>query len=442
MPLIYEIAMNTKPFINGEEHETKVEFFTQSPFPEYSNLRWKVYGITKLVAEKMVAGARSAQKILANERKRLILLLADKFSPSKDCLTALCCINGMPISWVNRRIEEGKGIARNIALNLHGDSKKVVSIAIAPNDPREHFYFIATFIMAGCPSMIKLSSRDPFLGGEIARFLTRNGLPLGHINTYNFNTSEKDQSQLGKWIMEQGDISIVMGNQQITQNQITFNAECSRALVFDADQLSDKDLASSLLQPKNCMASHVFAIVGERNRTLFIEKVSRVFQSLRKGDLLDPNTTIGMIEPRIINEMTHLLEMQTEIFHGGHLVFPSSIEEIRIGESSQRPVLYEANTVDSLLLCTPLPSYVTAFITTSTQESAFRLIEASSHLLSQVSQHGKSMALTVYTQNPKRIDINRLTKIAYHVDFNQSHLSQVNGIDHHQGIDLFKHLIS
>ena len=427
--------MELHHFIHGQEEGEQL-FTVIGPFAEYpftlhlacfngSHFDFLRQTLTKAYAPPL------------EERRRWIYSLAG-FEPSAQCLQSICYLLGMPITWVRESIEQGKKIALTIASYPSKDSHKKVAISISPNDPREIFYFVAHTLLAGTPTVIKLSSREPMLGAELIRYLHQQKLPPGLLNLIYADSSSPEESMYVQSLMEWVDLPIVMGSAVLSSKQISFCAEHSRGLVLNAEQALPH-LKASITSPLSCLAERNYLVVGEQNYYQLLDALVELYSNLKPGHLLDPETTMGIIQQEALEEATTILKLG-QMVDTIKVIYPYSITLDASTVAKGLVVEHYSEdhaTGSNPLLVSSLPLYITGIRLVGTIQEALRDLEVARHHIEQTYNIPKSMALSIYGSEPSLYKVEeylRLQNIAFDIHHNKSPV-QVDGFIH-QGIKL------
>src|SRR3989344_6239946 len=422
-------------FIRGQEEGEQL-FTVHGPFEEYPY----TLSLARFTGSHFDFLRQTLLKAYApalEERRRLLYSLA-AFKPSTQCLHSICYLLGMPISWVRESIEQGKKIALAIASHASLDSSKKVAISISPNDPREIFYFVAHCLLAGTPTVIKLSSREPMLGAEVARYLHQQKLPPGLLNMIYADSSNREESMYVQSLMEWVDIPIVIGSARLSSKQISFCAEHSRGLVLSAEQALPH-LKASITSPLSCLAERNYIVVGEHNYAQVLQELVHLYSSLKPGNLLDPQTTMGVIQQEALEEASTILKLG-EMVDTIKIIHPSSVP-INSTMIAQGLIVEHYSedhvTGSNPFLVSSLPLYITGIRLVASVSEALRDLEMARHHIEQSYNIPKSMALSIYGSEPSLYKVEeylRLHNLAFDVHHNKSPV-QVDGFVH-QGIKL------
>lgn len=447
--------------IIGNKRSRSDVFISQSTFQDYSIS----ISLPRLSESNIceIFGAMDNYKIPSlSERRQIIETLSD-YRPRDVSLESIVKITGMPVKWVSDMIEEGKNIALRIAKLDSDQSNKKVYVGIPPNDPREPFYFVAHLLLAGTPSIIKPSSREPVLTYDIIEYLNHRGMPKGMINLIYADTNDVGESQLLTNLMRSVDLPIVMGSTKVTENQVSFSADCSRGLVIGSKGLQavTPNIIHSIMAPNACIAEHNYVVVGSKDEIqVFAEKLASVYDNLKSGDLMDYSTTRGLIQQDVLEYGVRLLR-EGQVMDTAGYWFAGNNEPINNlfdrwyncnVETNPQSINVE-KVIDGViavhdsedykvssnpLMVRPLPLYITGVRGVDNLEQAIKDLEIAKI---GVDEHvgTKSMALGIYGDiDPQGKYFERLKNVAYDVSINSSPML-ADGIVH-QGIDLNKEL--
>lgn len=371
---------------------------------------------------------RRVERIDYSERARVIGSLVN-YSPSRQTLESMCRFTGMPIAWISEKIKEGIQLA--VGLSKRGLEESPYNnhafVNITPNDPREFFFFAAHTLMADIPAVIKLSSREPFLGHEVTRHLLESGMPPGYVNILYADSSSRDDSKIVKDMLnDPAAIPIVMGSALLSPRQISFYADHSRGLVLDA-AAAIPHLATSIFSPLSCLSEHNHIVVGRENYERIKHEVMSLYSSAITGNLLDEKTTMGKIEETVLSQLIGLIKLG--VYSGTMNVIYARSE--MPGHGALIEHYSELGTTPNLLMTQSLPAYVTGLRYVPTIEDALRDIARASACLPKLR---KSMAIAVYGNNIPGDLTENLKKHAFTVSPNRP-CDKVDGIEH-QGVNM------
>lgn len=378
----------------------------------------------------------TAPVLSQHERLNLLEALVG-YVPSLDALAHASIMTGMPLSWIEQSVADGKELACSIAsLGMPSSSSpaKRTFVGITPNDPREYFFFFAHFLRAGTPSIVKLSSREPALGHDLALHLHHSGLPTGFLNIIYADTSSHTESHLLKLIAEAVDLPIVMGSTKVTDRQLSFNAEHSRGVVLDADYALPH-LRASVLSPLSCLAEHNYIVVGHEHFERIIEHLGKLYAGLCKGDLLNRATTQGKIEEPVLRGIAQLLELGTAVdsmhVHPPFPYSPGSDAGLVVEHFREDPTVGP-----NPFMTSPLPAYVTGVrMVRSIDEACADLSLAFADI--EKKNGARSMAIGIYGPDTNEL-VHRIAPFAYDISVNKSPIL-ING-NIHQGIKFGEYL--
>ncbi len=429
--------MELQHIINGE-YMNGLSFQVQSPFANV------IYTI-KLprLKEKEITYARTSIRKAdipsLGERRELLHALAG-YQPSQQTLQAICLMTGAPISIVQERINEGRSLVRMFAERedvSESVNRKTMFVAIPSNDPREAFYFTGHALLAGTPTILKPSKREPVLGTDLVSHLLKSGLPPGYFNVLYGDSSEREDANLIRELVNDIDIPIVMGDAKISNRQLTFNADHSRGLVLESTMLGDHP-SYSIEAPLSCLAEHNYLVVGKENFERVKENIIARYQTLRSGDLLDQKTRRGLIEDSTLNQGAALLN-EGRANDTMKVLYPSHLQNGRIdAETIKNGLVIEHYSEDpgvgvNLCMDTVLPFYITALRRVDSLEQAITDLERAKSSIEKKTKGERSMALAVYGNSDPDV-LSRLESIAFDIHENESPMF-VNGW-RHQGINL------
>jgi hypothetical protein len=357
------------------------------------------------------------------ESRREIVQKLAWYEPSEDILNGLCIATNMPKSLVLEKINSGKKIALNISSLDPKDSNKTAFTGISPNDPREYFYFLSHFIMTGTRCTIKSSSREPYLGLDLVRYLYKEGLPSGMVNLIFADSTHSEQSKNVKESLLGSDVPIVMGDANLVESQISFYAEHSRSLILDAD-LAIKHLEHSILWPNSCLAEHNLIVVGKENYEKIISFLVSTYEKFKLGNLLDESTTLGEIDSASVEKLTDSLQV-AELFDTVKILYPQKSKGELINlEDVKRGIVLEHFSEDKScgvnpLFASPLPLYITCLRYCESFDNAVSELKKGQNAIKEKTGHQKCMALSIYGE----INLNQKTELqslAFDLHLNKS----------------------
>lgn len=429
--------MGLKHIINGE-YVNRLSFEVQSPFANVS-YRMKLPRLQEKEADYALHAVHTAKVPCLEERRNVVCSLAN-YQPSQETLEAMCFMTGAPISIVRERISEGKELVARLAQRediYQGNNQKKVFVAIPSNDPREVFYFTAHAILAGTPTILKPSKKEPVLAKEIVSYLLGKGIPRGYLNVMYGDSQEKEDAEILRKVVQNIDLPIVMGDAKISEKQITFNADHSRGLILDATYAL-AHLSKSVEAPLSCLAEHNYVIVGERNFDLTVQRLKEIYSSMKEGDLLNRNTRRGLIEESTLEQAAALLS-EGRANDSLKILYPLGLQEGKINpETIKQGVIVEHFSEDSNvgvnpLMDTVLPFYITCVRKVDSVNQALADLERAKISIQRKYNVEKSMAMAIY-DTEERDTRSNIESLAFDVHRNESPM-YVDGW-RHQGINL------
>ncbi len=331
-----------------------------------------------------------------------VLKSLNDFSLSYSGLEGVCYLTGTPIRQVEELINQGKDLVQGFKYlepRSEDKNRKTVFVAIPFNDPREVFYFIGHCLVAGTPSILKPSRREPILTGEIVSFMEKRGLPSGFFSVLHGDTTSQLESKLIMEAMSSTNLPIVMGDSKLCKNQLSFNADHSKAIVVDPE-LALRTAKQSILAPLSCLSIHNYLVLGDEAFNYFVQGLKGIYSNLQRGLLTDRNTDLGLIEEPVLDSLRTLLN-QGIIYDSLKLLYP---ETIRSQDSLLGGVLIEHFSEDESVganpfLTSPLPAYITAVRNVSSLEQAFHDL----HFATQKLPGRKCMALATFGLSNEQI---------------------------------------
>jgi len=372
-------------------------------------------------------------------RKRAIESLMD-YEPSEDVLEGLCRMSGHPVTLVKRLLNHSKQMLNKFLNHNSYDSNRTCYIGIPPNDPRESFFFIGQSLLAGSPVIIKPSAREPILTTELVKYLHLDALKdhPGMLNLIHADTTNNLEGKLLEELMRRVDVPIVMGSTFVCPQQISFNADHSRALVLDADK-AIPHLENSILFPHSCLAEHNYIVVGKENFEKLAESVIEIYNKLKSGDLMDPETNMSLVNQEVLEDISASIRVG-EMYGNVNALYPNNNNIMNASKISHGVVVEHFSEDKKIgvnpLMTTSLPLYITCLRFVEHINEALLDLNAARNEINIKYGVEKSMALGLYGEiNSEIYEFGR--KIAFDVHINES---PYNVGLRHQNIDLNKRL--
>jgi len=413
-------------FVGGKFHDSlDGAFSVSSPFFDYAvdvpNSCVLDLGDAFSVAKK----AQVACASLSFEARREILKkAAERFIISDEELAHLVKMQGMPIRFVKQHAMYSRELffhTANAAERRHGHalghlgesmdvhgfelSLPPEGIAVAfipPNDPAEAAFVLSHVVMSGAVIIIKPSQQEPYMALKIASLLTECGYPPGGINVVHWNTADATRSELTHFLLRDSKYRIFMGDYDSAHTMFAsvenrnaknciFSAGKSKAIVDDGADLertAESIIESSLYWTNNCVSTKSVIVVGEQNAKRLSEILERKFRDFMVGDPFNPDTTIGYVDEKTLDELEQVARGQNDFSYAHfHHNF------VRVNKFQMNPLLVWLPHPDaeSPFVSHEFP-YTLAVMSVPTFEDAVHFVnEASGFLLEK-----KSMAVSLY----------------------------------------------
>ena len=385
--------------IIGGERIDRDSFVVQGPFDDYPQ-KYELTSFTE--ADLGLVKRRLQQKDVPSLDRRLEMVSAlSDYEPSQDELTQISSLRGVPVSNLQQEAREGQRIVTRIANSINPQDYEQMGltsvVAIPHNNIGEVLYFTAWMILAGSPSVIKASSREPLTAHSVFEHLAERGQLPGFMDLVYLDTSHSKQSARFRELMETSRVPIVMGDQGIVDHQMTFDAARSRSLILPGTDLKtlEENLIYSLTQRDSCLAEKNLIVVGRELYEQVVDLVTSMYKKLTRGNLHDPETTLGITPEDIVRDTREMLAQgrSFDALHVPGLEGNITEEHIRDG------VVYTYNEqgVPHYALWGQMPeAYVTGIHLVESEAKAIKLLTATQKSMISEGLDPKVMALSVY----------------------------------------------
>jgi hypothetical protein len=380
-----------------------------------------------------------------DQRLRMVQTLSE-YQPSTDLLKQIALMRGTPISVLQREAEEARFMVNRIANSInpleYQGTGQTSTVAIPHNNIGEALYFLSWLMVAGSPSIIKPSSQEPLLARDVFNYLSeRDSLPP-FIDLVYADTSNPQESFRFRDLMRLVDVPIVMGEKGIVGHQLTFDAERSRAIILPGTDMRmlEENLLYSIVERDSCLAEKNLFVVGDETYTKVIGLLGQIYRKIKRGDLHDPRTSLGITPDDVARETKEILA-QGESFGALDIVYPTldgnlTEEHIRDGVVYTYTGVDEGDLPHFALWGQMPPAYITGVHRVNSMSDALRLFGSTQEAMRLERMDKKVMAMSVYSPTPSSL-LGKLKRYAH--DVHTQTPARTVGV-FHQGIELGKEL--
>lgn len=398
------------------------------------------------VIRRMLNQAMDNSEIPSVETRSDILDALTCYGASESVLQAYAAMTGKPVSWVANRLQDGLEMVERLKTTQDMNGRgKTSFVSLPPNDPMEPLFFLAHAVLAGSPTTIKVSSREPLLTYDIITQTLRRTPDIGKFIHVIYGDTERESPELLN-AMERVQCPILMGATDLRlEHKIEFHADRSRALVLDVEAAIPY-LRDSIMAPDSCLAARNYIVVGEEQYERLAAAIRAEYAGLVHGNILEEETTGSLFEREVMRDAKDRVNMG-RMWGNTQLIYPDSG---KLGiEDFERGVILKLNTgafnvKPNPFFWRPVPeAYVTAITVFETVDAAIEgLRKAQMAMMADTDgRYTKHMAGSVFARedqlNGGKIE-KRFGGLVYHLHVNQSPM-YVEGAEH-QGIVMQREL--
>ena len=336
-------------FIGGSLQDSlSGTFHVSSPFFEYA---LDVPNSCLLDAGDAFSAAKAAQgkcaRLSIDERCQILQRAAEKFVLSDEERAHLVKMQGAPSRFVEthamysrqqfldtaRAAEQRHGfILGNLGRSVSGHGfelnrppEGIVAAFIPPNDPAEAAFVMSHAVMSGATLVLKPSRAEPYMALKVAGLLTECGYPPGGISVLHWNTAEESSQGLTQALLRDSKYHVVMGDYETAHSLLgsvenrnaarcVFSAGRSKAIVdegADLEYVAECLMAASLNWTNNCVSTKSVVVVGNGLETL-ISLLRIKCDAAVVDNPLHSDTTIGYVDPKLLDKVEEAVRGQTE----------------------------------------------------------------------------------------------------------------------------------
>lgn len=338
-------AIEFSNLVNGKETANGKFFDVNSPFyPDYST---RVHSTDALELAAAISKAREAESACNSldfeERYEILKTVSKKIKFGKDALEYAVKMTGMPISSVEKKIDDIKNIfvavpgmlLKRIGV-MHGklarhvmpdsDILKILHpiegfvYAVTPgNDPRVSAFVSAWLVSLGIPCILKASRNDLMVSHLVAKKIIEAGYPASGLSVMCWDSSE---SRLNFNAVDAASAIWAFGNDITVDNLLRFEGEkdhfsgkivlrhatgrsaaiCDKTI--DYKKTADIITESSLDWPIGCNSLKAVFDANDMHDEL-VACLKENFEKLesKTGDPMKKTTKVGYTDPKILSRL-------------------------------------------------------------------------------------------------------------------------------------------